>query len=211
MGQVGGLIVGGIRTNPLTLIGRVKIPPIVLLSACDTHPIDRSNASVANQMLALGIHSTLATLLPVHAEYSSNFIADVLRMVLYLTERSDTHMFRESWARTVTLVQRRVYLQECETALRLELKKKTNPSRHEVKRDTELQKLVEGTADWWVEGTRLIMSRLQVDEATFGQFLSASFQHTDCLNYVNLGNGEISFVISERARRAVPGFRSPLE
>jgi hypothetical protein len=211
MGQVGGLIVGGARTDPLTLIGRVKIPPIVLLSACDTHPIDRSNASVANQMLALGIHSTLATLLPVHAEYSSNFVANVLRMVLYLTDRSKSDMFRESWARTVTLVQRRIYLQECETALALELKSKAKTTPHDVKQDTELQKIVEEGAVWWSEGARLIRKRLQVNQADFEQFLRGSFQHTDCLNYVNLGNGEISFVFSDRARRTVSGFRSPSE
>jgi hypothetical protein len=56
--------------------GTVRIPPIVLLSACDTHGLDASShATVGNGFLALGARTVLATLLPVGGFASASFIA----------------------------------------------------------------------------------------------------------------------------------------
>lgn len=57
---------------------RVRIPPIVILAACDTHPSDRSHASVGNGFLSQGAHTVLATTLPVHGVKSAVFIARLL-------------------------------------------------------------------------------------------------------------------------------------
>ena len=45
--------------------GEARIPPVVLLSACDTHPYDASHATVANGFLAAGAHTVLAAGIPV--------------------------------------------------------------------------------------------------------------------------------------------------
>ncbi|HUZ31173.1 MAG TPA: CHAT domain-containing protein [Xanthobacteraceae bacterium] len=73
---VGKLIIGNERTDVWELRGTVRVPPVVILSACDTHGIDAaSHATVGNGFLALGARTVLATLLPVGGLSSAKFIA----------------------------------------------------------------------------------------------------------------------------------------
>jgi hypothetical protein len=53
------------------LEGRVRMPPIVMLSACDTHAAARSTETVANAMLQLGARTVLATSLPVRFDFAA--------------------------------------------------------------------------------------------------------------------------------------------
>jgi CHAT domain-containing protein len=63
---VGKIVFGKDAVDVWQMRGAVRIPPIVVLSACDTHGIDAlSHATVGNGFLALGARTVLATLLPV--------------------------------------------------------------------------------------------------------------------------------------------------
>jgi len=65
------LSVGTDEVEIARLDGRVRMPPIVMLSACDTHAAARSTQTVANAMLALGARTVLATSLPVRLTYAA--------------------------------------------------------------------------------------------------------------------------------------------
>lgn len=83
--EVGSIIVGGKELDVWALQSRLRMPPIVLLSACDTIPIDGAHGATANAMLALGATTVLGTLLPVNALSSASFIARLLfRMSMLL-------------------------------------------------------------------------------------------------------------------------------
>ena len=56
----------------------VRPPPIVILSACDTHAADRNHATVANGFLALGCRSVLGSVFPLHAVHAAVFAARLL-------------------------------------------------------------------------------------------------------------------------------------
>lgn len=56
-------------------------PPIVILSACDTHAADRNHATVANGLLALGCRSVLGSVFPLHASHAAIFTARLLYRV----------------------------------------------------------------------------------------------------------------------------------
>jgi hypothetical protein len=58
-------------------------PPIVILSACDTHAADRNHATVANGFLALGSRSVLGSVFPLHASHAAVFTARLLYRVSY--------------------------------------------------------------------------------------------------------------------------------
>ena len=58
-------------------------PPIVILSACDTHAADRNHATVANGFLALGSRSVLGSVFPLHASHAALFAARLLYRVSY--------------------------------------------------------------------------------------------------------------------------------
>lgn len=55
-----------------------RIPPIVILAACSTHPLDGSHASVANGLLRCGVLSVMGTYAPVQAIHSSILVARLL-------------------------------------------------------------------------------------------------------------------------------------
>ncbi|AMO77605.1 hypothetical protein M8R19_26260 [Pseudomonas sp. R3.Fl] len=82
---MGSIIVGGEELNVWELQSQINMPPIVLLSACDTIPVDGGHGATASGMLALGAMTVLGTLLPVNAVQSASFIARLLfRMSMLL-------------------------------------------------------------------------------------------------------------------------------
>lgn len=63
---IGGIMIGSEKVDIWRLRNKVRVPPIVILSACDTQSVDaRLHATVANGFLALGATTVLGTLLPV--------------------------------------------------------------------------------------------------------------------------------------------------
>jgi hypothetical protein len=74
----GGLIIGGESIDIWSLRDRIRVPPIVILSACDTHPHDRNHASVANGFLSCGASAVLATVLPIRGIDAAHFVRRLL-------------------------------------------------------------------------------------------------------------------------------------
>lgn len=60
---------------------RPRVPPIVVLSACDTHAADRNHASTANGFLAIGARTVLGSVFPIDARDASSFVARLLYRV----------------------------------------------------------------------------------------------------------------------------------
>ena len=59
------------RASPSTcsnFAGAVRVPPIALLSACDTHALDGSHATPANAFMNAGADTVVATSFPVNAK-----------------------------------------------------------------------------------------------------------------------------------------------
>ena len=85
-----------------------RVPPIVVLSACDTHAADRNHATVANGFLALGCRSVLSSVFPLHASHAAIFAARLLyRVSSYIP--AAIGMFRRSltWLEVVSGMLRR--------------------------------------------------------------------------------------------------------
>lgn len=70
--------------DPSTLKGKIaRMPPIVILSACSTHPLDWSETSSAGAFLTMGAMSVLGTVTPIHARDAAVFVG---RLLLRLAE-----------------------------------------------------------------------------------------------------------------------------
>lgn len=78
---VGSIVVGGKALDVWELRNSIRMPPIVLLSACDTLPIDGGHGSSANGMLAMGAVTVLGTVLPVDSIRSAIFIGRLLHRI----------------------------------------------------------------------------------------------------------------------------------
>lgn len=60
---------------------RPRMPPIVVLSACDTHAADRNHASTANGFLSIGAKTVLGSVFPIDAMDASSFVARLVYRV----------------------------------------------------------------------------------------------------------------------------------
>lgn len=77
----GWLNIGNDELDVWSLAGKTRIPPIVILSACNTQPIDGSHASVAVGLLRCGAFSVLGTYAPISSIHASVFAARILLRV----------------------------------------------------------------------------------------------------------------------------------
>jgi hypothetical protein len=76
--HVGALIIGGQPVDVWSFADRIRVPPIVILSACDTHPYDRTHATVANGFIKCGAVAVLATALPIMSTHAAQFLVRLL-------------------------------------------------------------------------------------------------------------------------------------
>jgi CHAT domain len=74
----GTLHVGPLKINPFAFYGKIKVPPIIILSACETHTLEGFESSVAGAFLFMGAHSVLGTLAPIEARSAATLIARFL-------------------------------------------------------------------------------------------------------------------------------------
>lgn len=88
----GHLKVGASEVDVWTLRGRIRVPPIVVLSACDTHAAGRNAMTSANAFLLLGARTVLATMLPIGGRSGAIFAARLLlRIADYLPRAARTY------------------------------------------------------------------------------------------------------------------------
>lgn len=76
--DVATLAIGDDNVDVWSLRNRVRVPPVVILSACDTHAADRSHATTANAFLAAGARAVLGTMLPINAWHAATFVSRLL-------------------------------------------------------------------------------------------------------------------------------------
>lgn len=80
-----------------------SIPPIVVLSACDTHAADRNHATSGNGFLSLGARTVLASVFPLHAVDAAAFVARLLfRVAAYLPIAAEALGRAISWNEVVS-------------------------------------------------------------------------------------------------------------
>jgi hypothetical protein len=81
----GTLTVGHLKIDPFEFYKKIKLPPIILLSACETHTLEGFETSVASAFLFMGARSVLGTLAPIDARSSAMLIARFLyRLEVFL-------------------------------------------------------------------------------------------------------------------------------
>jgi hypothetical protein len=90
-----------------------RIPPIILLSACDTHASDRNHATTANGFLMLGARAVLGSVLPLHAGLAAVFMARLLYRVASFVPAAVGTLGRSlSWIEVVSGMLRKQLLTE---------------------------------------------------------------------------------------------------
>lgn len=76
---IGGIVIDKTPIDVWSLRGEARIPPIVVLSACDTQGMDAAtHATVGNGFIAAGARTVLATMLPITGKEGAVFVARLI-------------------------------------------------------------------------------------------------------------------------------------
>ncbi|MBX3390371.1 MAG: CHAT domain-containing protein [Phycisphaeraceae bacterium] len=111
--DIGHLALEKEDVNPWSLRQLARVPPIVILSACDTQPFGASHATSANGFLAAGAHTVVGTSVPIEGKAAAIFAARLLFRVgsfLPLLINRPWRSFR--WSEVFPGLQRRQYTSE---------------------------------------------------------------------------------------------------
>ena len=100
----GMLSLQGFDLDVWTLKDRInRVPPIVLLSACDTHAADRNHGTVANAFIALGATTVLASVFPLDGSLAAIFIGRLLlRIAMFVPVALNIRRRPLTWAEVVS-------------------------------------------------------------------------------------------------------------
>lgn len=192
-----GLFIGDTLTNVWSLKHKIKrVPPIVLLSACDTHPVDSSHVTVANGFISLGATTVLSTLMPVDGKESAIMVG---RLIYRIEEYLPIYLGINKtirWSHLVSGLQKMVYMTALNKFLCLKLKIELTEQNnldigimfnHYINSDDDnwYEKSIEHFAKQTGRGTEQIQ-----DALSNGFFCEA-------LKYVQIGNPE-NIVIHEK-------------
>ncbi|ATP19920.1 CHAT domain-containing protein [Sphingobium yanoikuyae] len=185
---VGGLIIGGKSFDVWSLAGKVRMPPIVVLSACDTHPFDRSHATVANGFLACGAAAVVATALPIRAPQAARFVMRLINRAVHFGAIMNGMGHAVPWTNIVGGVLRMelvtdiirgfeadgVFDDEIGSALLLETHKDLHPLHSE-----------------WFECLRdRVIATGAIDRPTWDNRVPDLIAGSDAIRYLHLGNPE---------------------
>lgn len=186
--DVGAIVLGGKAIDLYQFRTRLRVPPIVILSSCDTHAIDGSHASVANTFLMLGATTVLGTLLPVNAADAGVFTSRlILRISEYIPMVTKTFGRALRWSSVVSGMQKMVYVSEQVRRLFDARRKQISMEQHMAIQSGANDLILRGKPDWYEKTIGLIAAELkQSEEATREELVN--HQLVDVIKYIQLGN-----------------------
>ena len=182
-----------------SLIGKVRIPPIVILSACDTSPIDKNHYNVANMFLMTGAKTVLASALPILSNEASTYIARLLvRFSVFLHQHVIEYNRSIRWSSFVSGMTRQVYYTELLYKLedfsiitkkqKYELNFAVNMFLNPLKLDFNNRVLNEISKK----------SKKSIEEIKI--FIETNHKFAECLKYIQIGNPENIIIIPNNSK-----------
>jgi hypothetical protein len=200
--------------DPSTLRGKVaRMPPIVILSACSTHPLDWSETSSAGAFLTMGAMSVLGTVTPISARDAAVFVG---RLLLRLAEF--VPMIAGSgqrWSDVISGLLRMSYVTDL---IRVFESEKVISADDHRKIQFEANTLINAESDEWFEKTLAALalaSGWPVERVRSFWLENAYF--TSAMRYVHLGSPERIVIVRDdgeddawkREPSSVRGLESP--
>jgi hypothetical protein len=182
------LEIGSESVNVWELRDEIEVPPIVILSACDTQGIDaRSHATVGNGFLAIGAQTVVATLLPVDGRASAGFIARLIyRLADFIPAVLTTRVV--NWTEIVSGMLRMLLVSEILDGL-------VGPPAEMGSPRATMQSqanayINSGDSDWFEQLiSDIAKHRAETEDATLAR-AQGIIARAEALRYVQLGNPE---------------------
>jgi CHAT domain-containing protein len=177
-----------------------KVPPIVILSACDTHAADRNHATTANGFLSLGVLSVLASVFPLPAVDAATFVARLLfRIAAYLPIAADVLHRAISWNEVVSGMLRMQLLTDY-------LRHLLHTGLIDEAAYVEVHKFGNGAINGGEEGPpspepfavvdRMLIQKFGIEENQLRPAFEIAVANSSVLNYLQLGRPETISITS---------------
>lgn len=193
---LGALVVGSEQLSVWDLRGEVRFPPVMILSACDTHALDRSHVTVGNALLACGVRAVLATLLPVRSMHSATFVAWLLQKAIAAESLISGRGQALTWAEVVTSALRSQLVLDVVQPLS-ETGALTQETAERLITTTSF-KVTLGDRGWWETLKSDLARETGWASDQLDDHLQRQIACSDVVRYVHLGDPE-AIIISERA------------
>lgn len=191
---IGFLEIGGKLTDPRELAGKVgRMPPIVILSACTTHPLDWSETSSAGAFLMMGAMSVLGTVTPINAADAAVFVGRLLlRLAEYVPLIAGSG---HRWSDVVTGLLRMSYVTDLNRAF--ESEKAISADDHR-KIQFEANTLINsGSAEWFERTLEMLSHASGLPPERVREFWLDNAYFTSAMRYVQLGSPERIVVVAD--------------
>jgi len=190
----GVILIKGEAVPISELFGKAKIPPIVILSSCDTNPLDRNHYNTANAFLLMGAKTVLASAVPILSHEASIFIARLLtRISIFLPIRLSRYNIR--WSEFITGMNRQSYYTELINKLQNKYDFK-----QELKNDLNLlvNMAINPLNEKFNEKIlNEISIKINISKETMDEFITEEFKFPECLKYIQIGNPELITIGTE--------------
>lgn len=176
----------------------IRISPIVILSSCDTSPVDKGHESTAEAFFLAGAKTLISSALPIQSDLASTFLARLLvRIKTYLPERVLIKREPIRWSTFISGMIRRTYYYELVSLLQKELRFDSEKKKILL---FKIGRLIDPLSQDWVQGVRNeIMTQLKIDAKYLDLFVANKAQFLECMKYLQLGRPE-SIIISADGR-----------
>ena len=195
------LVIGGEPVRLWELRKHIRrMPPIVLLSACDTLPVDGSHASVASTMLLLGARTVLATLLPIDSRKAAIFLARLFLRIGEFVPLALKNRSRLNWREVVSGMTKMLHVSECLWNLTGQGVLDSEGFGHlHLRANMDINSL---NPNWFEDSVERLASYLGCSIEEANTHLGAGVGLTDALMHVQLGNPELLWLVGEEAEKA---------
>jgi hypothetical protein len=194
---IGKLMIGRDAVDVWELRGKVRVPPIAILSACDTHGIDASSqATVGNGFLAIGARTVLATLLPVGGIASAVFITRLVYRIADFLPAALRSMERTlNWTEVIAGMLRMLLVSEILNAL-IPHGVIENTTHSDIQLQTNMD-INTGNARWFENLTERIADHRGKTPVATSEHIQKVIARSEAVRYVQLGNPETLLVSSD--------------
>jgi CHAT domain len=194
--DVGILCIGSDRLDVWTLRARVRVPPIVVLSACDTHASDRSHATTANGFISCGARSVLGTCLPVNSANSARLVGRLLYRAVAYCSAATRAGIAVPWTRVISGLMRMQFTSDVALDLM---------SRGRVSAENARGLMLEANTlinrpepDWFERFSANVRATVSFSDDEWQKFINEAIAGSDVIRYMHVGSPE-TVIISSRA------------
>ena len=191
--DVGFLQIGDERRDVWQLRKRARVPPVVL-SACDTHAVDRSHATTGNGFLSCGARAVLATVLPVRSIHSAAMIGRLLLRAVEFSKALHSGGRAVTWAYLVSGLFRLQITSDIVMAM-LSKKLVIEKDAHELMLNVNLL-INTDKPDWFESLSREACNLADISPFEWQQIVEDVTAKSDVIRYVHLGNPETIIIAS---------------